>query len=114
MALPCGSSTPSLGMTKTRAFILLHRFRCLEIAGAAFGQDAKTPRNLLIGLLDLAEIAAETVLVELFVGLEVPETAIVGADLVGQDESHLVVLVKESAKFYFKINQFYADPIKQA
>src|ERR1700756_994970 len=101
MALPCGSSTPSFGITNTRAFMRLaslHRRRALDIARCAFGQDAEPARDLLIRLFDLTEVAAESVLVELLVGLEVPEAAIIRADLVGEDQPHLVMLVIESAK----------------
>src|SRR3954447_12236471 len=84
MALPCGSSTPGFRLICTRAFIsrllrrlphctarlivrpvLLHRSGRLEIARAAFRQDAKPARHLLIALLDPAEILAEAVLVHL-------------------------------------------------
>src|SRR6185437_392829 len=116
IALPCGSSTPSLGMTKTRAFISLNRRRASNVARGiarrAFGEEAEAARYLLVGFLDSAEIAAEAVLVELLVGLQVPEPAIVRADLVGEDQPHLVVLVVETTKLYFKINEFNTDPEK--
>src|SRR5579862_1999686 len=116
-ALPWGSRTPSLGMMKTRAFtgaLSLHRRRAFDIAGRAFGQNAKTPRNFLISLLDLAEVAAEAVLVELLVGLHVPEAAIIGADLVSEHQAHLVVLVIEPAEFELEVDEPDADAEEQA
>src|SRR5437763_812648 len=51
-----------------------------------------------------AEILAEAVLVHLLVGLEVPQPAIVRADLVGEDEADLVVLV-EPAELDLEIDE---------
>src|SRR5690242_18114369 len=113
MALPCGSSTPGLSMTWTRAFMVsLHRLRSLEVAGTAFGQNAEAPRHFLIGLLDPAQILAEAVLVHLLVGLEVPEATIVRADLIGQDEAHLFVL-EEAAEFELEVDELDADTEKE-
>jgi AAHS family 4-hydroxybenzoate transporter-like MFS transporter len=79
--------------------------RVLErIAGRDLGQNPQAPRDLLVGLFDLAEIAAETILVELLVGFDVPEPAIIRADLVGEDESHLIVLVIEPAEFELEVD----------
>src|SRR5262249_44800894 len=92
IAVPCGSSTPDFRVTWTRAFIdfgetgSLHRLRALEVARPALGQDAKPARHFLIRLLDIAEIAAKAVLVQLFVGLDVPQPARVRADLVGKHD----------------------------
>ena len=41
-------------------------------------QKAETAGDFLIGLLDAAEILPETILVELLVGLHVPQAAAVG------------------------------------
>src|SRR5579884_766018 len=71
IALPCGSRTPALSLTCTRAFIagpLLHRARAAQLDRAAVRQYAEAAGDLLIGLLDPAQILAETVLVHLFVG----------------------------------------------
>ena len=46
----------------------------------------KPAHDFLIRILDAAEVAAEAVLVELLVGLDVPEAAGVGAYLVGEDD----------------------------
>src|SRR4030095_16232876 len=72
----------------------LHRIRALHVADAGLGQDAEAARDFLVGLGHLAEVLAEAVLVELLVGLHVPQAAIVRADLVGQDDAHLIPLVE--------------------
>jgi len=46
-------------------------------------QNAQALGDFLIGLLHPAEIAAEPVLIHLFVGAHVPQAAIVRADFVG-------------------------------
>src|SRR5579863_2887244 len=70
----------------------LHQLRPLQVAHACFRQDAKALGHLLIRLLDLAEVAAEAILVHLLIGLRVPQPAIVRTDLVGQDNPHFLVL----------------------
>src|SRR4051794_29827407 len=91
MARPWGSRTPFFRVIWTRAFMTLrswqsvnaslHRGGTLHVARTAFGKNAQAARNLLIGFLDIAEVAAKAVLVQLLAGLGVPEPAIVGADL---------------------------------
>src|ERR671929_360216 len=90
MAVPCGSSTPDFKVTWTRAFMGLAAFslHCLgtfEVSRSAFRQDAKPTRHFLVGLLDIAEIAAEAVLIEFLVRFEIPEPAGVRADLIGEN-----------------------------
>src|SRR5579883_2532677 len=74
IAFPCGSRTPGFSITWTRAFMpaSLHRLRTLEVAGAAFGQNAEPPRHLLVGFLDPSQILPEAVLVHLLVRLQIP------------------------------------------
>src|SRR6267154_1192730 len=91
---------------------LLQRFGRLEVAGAAFGQDAEAARHFLVALLDPAEILAEPVLVHLLVGARVPQPAIVRADLVGNHDAHLVVAVKP-AELQLEIDQADVDAEKQ-
>src|SRR5207302_5462575 len=63
----------------------------VEDRGFLFGlQQAEPARDFLIGFLDAAKILAEAVLVELLVGLDVPQPTAVGADLIGQDHAHIV------------------------
>src|SRR6185312_9285462 len=87
--------------------------RAFDIARRTLGEEAEPAGDFLVGFLDAAQIAAEAVLVELLVGLEIPEAAIVRADLVGENQPHLVVLIVEPAELYFKINEFDADPVKE-
>src|SRR5262249_1499376 len=111
MARPCGSSTPVLRVMWTLAFKRgpsLHRVRALHVAQAGLRQDAEAARHFLIGLGHLTEVLTEAVLVELLVGLHVPQPAIVRADLVGQDDAHLLVLV-EAAEFQLEVDEAQAD-----
>src|SRR5205823_10424915 len=71
IAFPCGSRTPDLRRTCTRAFIArpsLHDPRAAQIGRAADRQDAEAAGDLLVPLLNPAEILAEAVLVHLLVG----------------------------------------------
>src|SRR3546814_11187080 len=54
---------------------------------AALGHQAQSARDFLIGLDLAAKVAAEAVLVELFVRRHVPQAAAVGADLVGEADA---------------------------
>src|SRR5256712_3872596 len=54
------------------------------------GRAADAPRRLVIGVLDAAEVAPEAILVELLARPLVPETAGVGADLVGEQDLAVV------------------------
>src|SRR5450755_1426841 len=57
----------------------------------AFAHDAQALRNFRIGFEQAAEVAAEAVLVELLVRLDVPQPAGVRRDFVGDDDAHQVV-----------------------
>ena len=63
--------------------------------GAAVGlrHDAEAPGDLGVGVGEGAEVLAENVLVELAPGLDVPEPAAVGRDLVGDDQPLEVAVV---------------------
>src|ERR1700749_3105556 len=76
IALPCGSRMPVFSVTVTRAFtslnlLALDQHRAGARRAFVFHQDAKPPRNFGIGLQKAAKIAAEAVLVELLVRLDV-------------------------------------------
>ena len=60
-----------------------------------------TAQDLLICALHIAEVTAETILVQFFVGRLVPEAAGVGADLVRQNHS----AVRQAAKLQFEVDQ---------
>src|SRR3954471_2345974 len=87
---------------------LLHHLGTLEVPDPGLRQDAEAAGDFLVAFLDLAEVAAEAVLVHLLAGLAVPEPAIVRADLVGQDDAHLLVLV-QPAEFDLEVDQRDAD-----
>src|SRR3546814_8149494 len=61
---------------------------------AALGQQAQSARDFLIGFDLAAQIAAEAVLVELFVRRHVPQTTTIRADLVGEDDAAEIAFVK--------------------
>src|SRR4051794_25378528 len=102
IALPCGSSTPFFRVTVTRAFMKTLTFegsgqgRVAMIAGSAnalaaclslhqhgtralralvLRHDAEALGDFRIGLEQSAKISAEAILVELVVGLDVPQPA---------------------------------------
>src|SRR3546814_7775844 len=65
---------------------------------AALGHQAQSARDFLIGLDLAAEVAAEAVLVELFVRRHVPQAAAVGADLVGEDDAAEIAFIQTDRK----------------
>src|SRR5699024_7746942 len=60
--------------------------------------------HLLISALHVAQVATETVLIQLLAGLGVPEAAGVGADLVGQDDG----AVEGLAELQLEVHQGHA------
>src|SRR5260370_35944106 len=74
-----------------------HKLRDADARRLAFLHDAEAARHLGIGLDHAAEVAAEAILVELVVGLDVPEAARIGADLVGDDDAHRFALPEPAA-----------------
>src|SRR5271165_6022211 len=86
----------------------LHHLRTLEVPGAGFRQDSQAAGDFLIAFLNLAEIAAEAVLVHLLVRLAVPQPAVIRADLIGQDDPHLLVL-PQPAELQLEVDQGNAD-----
>src|SRR5690606_9938240 len=124
MARPCGSRTPSFSVTKMRAFMpprlpgsrrcgLLDEHRAALRARLVLVQDAEPPRPVLVGLKHSPHVAAEAVLVQLVVGHDVPETAGIGGDLVGDDDPHHVVLPQPSA-FHLEVDETDADTEEEA
>src|SRR6187200_3194580 len=86
MALPCGSRMPVFKVTVTRAFtsktpLALHQHRAGARRTLVLHEDAEAFCNFGIGLQQPAEIAAETILVELLVRLDVPQPAGIRRDL---------------------------------
>ena len=59
-----------------------------HLAGAVLAlEQAEAAGDFLVGLLLAAEVAAEAILVELLAALQVPQAAVVGADLFGKDHA---------------------------
>src|SRR5262245_1741175 len=79
------------------------RFRC-----AILHKNTEPARDFLIGLDQAAHIAAETIFVQLILGLNIPETAAIRADLVGQHDSQHVVL-EQPAEFDLEVDKADAD-----
>src|SRR5579862_105678 len=108
MARPWGSRTPFLRVMWTRAFMpgagLLHGLGPGHVARTAFGKNTEPARHFLVSLGHLAEVAPEAVLVQFLVGLHVPQAAVVGADLVGKDDAHILAFPKP-AEFELEVHQ---------
>src|SRR5215213_1623729 len=116
MALPCGSRMPDFNVTVTRAFTIptsaLHQHRAGTGRPLVLYQDAQPFCHFGIGFQQATEVAAETVLVELLVRLDIPQPARVGRDLVGDDDPHHFVL-EQPAAFHLEIDQTDTDAQKQ-
>src|SRR5690606_9888550 len=118
MAWPWGSRTPFLSVTMTRAFIAvfpnsLNQARTGGQRIVVLDQNAEALGDLAIAFHQTAKALAEAVLVELVAGLDVPQAAIVGADLVGQNDAHQIALI-EPADLDLEIDELDAHPHEQA
>src|SRR5262245_19477675 len=85
-----------------------HQHRARSFRARILCQHAKPARHFLVGLEHAAQIAAQAILVEFVGGRRVPEPAAVRADLIGQDDAHLLVL-PEPAKFHLEIDEADAN-----
>src|SRR5436305_12624354 len=70
----------------------LHQDRAAALRALVLAHYAQPLCDLGIGLEQAAEIAPEPVLVELLVGLDVPQPARIGGDLVRHHDPHHLVL----------------------
>src|ERR1700742_2234740 len=104
----CPSMTQITKASAVKAASALHQHRARALRPLAFAHDAEPLGDLGIGLHQPAEIAAEAVLVELLVRLDVPQAARVGGDLVGDDDSHHVVL-PQPAGLHLEVDETNAD-----
>src|SRR6056297_791764 len=127
-ASPCGSRTPFLSITCTRAFMVVFLYlqatRCAAATLAARSVDqrravhrcgalwhhAKPVGHFGIGVRKTTQIAAEHVLVQFLTGLDVPQATAIGADLVGDDEALEIPLI-DAADLDLEIHQTNADAI---
>src|SRR3546814_1451365 len=110
-------SPPSRGHSESKAgltaLFLAVRFQVKHRIVAALGHQAEPAGDFLIGLDLAAQVAAEAVLVELFVGDHVPQAAAVGADLVGQDDP-AVVAIPDAPEFQLAVDQANAAAPEKA
>src|SRR5579872_6633221 len=91
----------------------LHQHRSGALRALAFAHDAEALGDFGIGFQQAAEIAAEAVLVELVVGLDVPQPAAVGRNLVSHHDAHDIVF-PQPAGFHLEIHQTDTDAEEQA
>src|SRR6476646_8792022 len=90
------------------ATLALHQHRAGALRALALVHDPEAFGHFGIGLEQAAEIAAEAVLVELVVGLDVPQPAAVGGNLVRDHNAHHVVF-PEPARFHLEVDQTDTD-----
>src|SRR3984885_4969126 len=86
----------------------LHQHRSGALRPLTFAHDAQALRDFRIGFEQAAEVAAEAVLVELLVRLDVPQPAGIRGDFVGDHDAHQVVF-PQPAGFHLEIDQTDAD-----
>src|ERR1700680_2788379 len=91
----------------------LDQDRPRALRALVLAHDAETLGHFGIGLEQPAEVAAEAILVELLVRLDVPEPAGIRRDLVGDDDAHHLVFPQPAA-FHLEIDQSYADAEEKA
>src|SRR3546814_4884 len=100
---------PSAGATVLSAALFLPvAFEFEHGILAALGHQAQSARDFLIGLDLAAEVAAEAVLVELFVRRHVPQAAAVGADLVGEADAAEIAFI-QTPEFELEVDEADAD-----
>mmetsp|Transcript_18160 Transcript_18160/g.28355 ORF Transcript_18160/g.28355 Transcript_18160/m.28355 type:complete len:304 (-) Transcript_18160:63-974(-) len=79
-----------------------------RLGTGAFGQHTKAARHFGISVGQATKIATEYIFVELAPGFNIPKTAAVRADLIGQHQTLEVPLVNP-ANFDFKVDQADTD-----
>src|SRR6478609_11406676 len=90
------------------ATLALHQHRAGALRALALVHDPEAFGHFGIGFEQPAEIAAEAVLVELVVGLDVPQPAAVGRNLICDNDTHHVIF-PESPGFHLEIDQANTD-----
>src|SRR3954469_22776031 len=129
IALPCGSRMPDFRVTVTRAFTIfssehdlfgkpvstfpdhasaLHQHRAAAGRPLVLHQDAQTLGDFGIGLQQPTEVTAETILVELLVGFDVPQPARIRRNLVGDDDPHHLVF-EQPAALHLEVDEANTD-----
>src|SRR5579863_2013717 len=112
-----GTSSFANGTTRpivvSRATALaLDQNRSGALRPLAFAHNAEPLGDFGIGLEQAAEIAAKAILVELLVGLDVPQPAGIRRNFVGDHDPHQVVL-PQPAGFHLEIDETDADAEEQ-
>src|SRR5688500_18535074 len=77
------------------------------------GQDTEPAGDFRISLDQSAHVPAEPVLVELVLGLDVPEAAGIRGDLVGHDDAHHLAF-PETAGLELEVHEADADAEEEA
>src|ERR1700730_2668801 len=98
------NNPPSRGADRSS----LDELRPIGAGLLVFLQDTEPPRDFGIRLDQPAEIAAETILVELVVRSDVPQAAGIGGNLIGDDDAHYIAFPQPAA-FHLEIDKPYAD-----
>src|SRR5436305_13899107 len=96
------------GFSKRTEIGLLHEPRSAGPRRLVLLHDAETARHFGIGFDEPAHVAAEAVLVELVLRLDVPEPAGIGGNLVGDDYAHHLAFPQPSA-FHLEVDEPDAD-----
>src|SRR3984885_6363998 len=112
-----GPSSVANGTTRpmviSRATALaLDQDRSGALRSLAFAHDAEPLGDFGISFEQAAEIAAEAVLVELLVGLDVPQPAGIRRNLVGDHDPHQIVLPQPTG-FHLEIDETDTDAEEQ-
>src|SRR6478735_6791800 len=104
---------PGIGWSGGRAVRSLHEARAAQVGLFVFRHDAEAASHFGIGLDEAAHVAAKTILVELVLGLDVPQAARIRRNLVGDDDPHHVAFV-QAAGFHLEVDQPDADAQENA
>src|SRR5271166_1528374 len=111
--MPARKNRAAFSVTRRAPPGLFHQARTAGAGNLVLLHDAEPAGDFGIGLDHAAEILAESVLVHLVVGLDVPQTAGIGADLVGKDDTH-VLAFPQPAAFDLEIDEADADAEEEA
>mmetsp|Transcript_18544 Transcript_18544/g.30523 ORF Transcript_18544/g.30523 Transcript_18544/m.30523 type:complete len:304 (-) Transcript_18544:324-1235(-) len=92
--MPCPSLFQKYSIDQRR---FCDRGRCL-------GQHPQPTGHFGIGIGQVAQITAKHVFVQLLAGLDIPQAAAIGADLIGDDQTHEIALI-DAAHLNLEVHQ---------
>src|SRR5689334_10442439 len=95
---------PAFGGGMTERPSALYQDRAAALWALVFAHDAEPPGDVAVGLDQAAHALAEAILVELVVGLDVPQPARVRGNLVGHHDPHQIVFPQPAA-FHLEVDQ---------